>query len=1031
MRKFYLLTTFLVIALCAVGQDWVNNKSNLYYYSNGERVAMTPDYSSLAIYFKDVPAKGVVDQLKSTVNERFANSGNTPETHSMASKGVIRILNAESFRMSPSTKKADFLATYGLRSTGAYDVLPSFTVEGTQMWMTKRVNLGLKPNVQLSSIQGILNKYDAVLQKSRLNGSFLTVNVDKLENQLPLIQELAAKGFIQWGEPDFKAEIKRYNDPLYQYQWHLNNTGGVDWSGNFALTAGVDIDADLAWGISTGSSNITVAVIDDGMVNHEDFPTLLNGYTPSTNGDGTPDYSTNPYHGQPCGGLIFAQHNSVGVRGVAPGVNAFSVNIFESSTTNADVADGVIWAVDQGADVLSNSWGFGSCTANLVPSISNAFSYAATSGRGGLGCVILVASGNDFQSCVSFPANLSTVTAVGAVNGSGTRSNFSNTGSDLDITAPSNEFILNQFGQVTEFRSDIVTTDLPGSEGSNNGLYYYEFGGTSAATPITAGVACLVLSVDPSLTKAQVENILYTTATDYGSNGYDTEYGHGLVNAYQAVLAAGGSSCDLAAPGNFSASSIGDNSFNLSWNSVSGASSYTVTVGGNSTNVSGTSYSATGLTAGTTYTCSVVANCSGGGSGTSTSIDVTTTGTVPVNYCASNGNNTSDEYIGRVQLGSIDNSTGASSGGYGDFTSQSTDLAQGSSNTITITPTWTGTVYSEGYSVWIDYNQDGDFADSGEQVFTQSNTTASPVGGSFTVPASATEGSTRMRVSMKYNGIPTSCESFTYGEVEDYTVNITTDGGGGDPGGCTATSVDSNDFESGWGIWNDGGSDARRSANDAAYSNGTYSIRLRDNTSTSTMTTDNLNLSSFEEITVSFSYYPRSMESGEDFWLQISTNGGSSYSTQATWAQGSEFSNNQRYNESVTLTGTFSSTTRLRFRCDASGNSDYVYIDDVVITGCSSSGASFVATMDELPEIIEAEELDFESIVMYPNPVKDKLMINGMPDDAFVRLITLSGKVLDQGIGRKEFDMSALQNGLYLLHVTIDDEARTFKVIRN
>ncbi|MCR9249191.1 MAG: T9SS type A sorting domain-containing protein [bacterium] len=68
---------------------------------------------------------------------------------------------------------------------------------------------------------------------------------------------------------------------------------------------------------------------------------------------------------------------------------------------------------------------------------------------------------------------------------------------------------------------------------------------------------------------------------------------------------------------------------------------------------------------------------------------------------------------------------------------------------------------------------------------------------------------------------------------------------------------------------------------------------------------------------------------------------------------------------------------------------------------------------------------------MYPNPVKDKLMINGMPDDAFVRLITLSGKVLDQGIGRKEFDMSALQNGLYLLHVTIDDEARTFKVIRN
>lgn len=146
-------------------------------------------------------------------------------------------------------------------------------------------------------------------------------------------------------------------------------------------------------------------------------------------------------------------------------------------------------------------------------------------------------------------------------------------------------------------------------------------------------------------------------------------------------------------------------------------------------------------------------------------------GTPPTGYCASNGNNTSDEYIQRVQIGSINNATGASAGGYGNYTSLSTTLSSGS-NTITITPAWTGTVYSEGYAVWIDYNRDGDFADSGELVYSRAATTATPVSGSFTPPGSASSGPTRMRVSMKYNGIPTACESFTYGEVEDYIVVI-------------------------------------------------------------------------------------------------------------------------------------------------------------------------------------------------------------------------------------------------------------------
>ncbi len=143
-------------------------------------------------------------------------------------------------------------------------------------------------------------------------------------------------------------------------------------------------------------------------------------------------------------------------------------------------------------------------------------------------------------------------------------------------------------------------------------------------------------------------------------------------------------------------------------------------------------------------------------------------------YCSSNGNNTNDEYIGRVQLASIDNSSGVgtTSTGYSDFTGTSTNLNTSTGYTITVTPTWTGTTYSEGYAVWIDYNQDDDFSDPGELVWSLAATTTSPVSGSFTVPVTATAGNTRMRVSMKYNGIPTECESFSYGEVEDYTVNI-------------------------------------------------------------------------------------------------------------------------------------------------------------------------------------------------------------------------------------------------------------------
>lgn len=205
------------------------------------------------------------------------------------------------------------------------------------------------------------------------------------------------------------------------------------------------------------------------------------------------------------------------------------------------------------------------------------------------------------------------------------------------------------------------------------------------------------------------------------------------------------------------------------------------------------------------------------------------------------------------------------------------------------------------------------------------------------------------------------------------------------------------------------------------------------------MSTDNLNLASYDELTVNFSYYPVSMESNEDFWLQVSTNGGSSYTTVASWAQGADFSNNQRYNESVVITGTFSSNTRLRFRCDASADNDYIYIDDVEILGCAGGG---LAPGDD-PRIVKVQaeveaarpqayggSIDTEPLTamkLFPNPVTNELTVSFILPEAMpaqVLVTDLNGKLLRRqslngDAGRQEtvVDASQLAPGVYFVHL--------------
>lgn len=163
-------------------------------------------------------------------------------------------------------------------------------------------------------------------------------------------------------------------------------------------------------------------------------------------------------------------------------------------------------------------------------------------------------------------------------------------------------------------------------------------------------------------------------------------------------------------------------------------------------NTANTNFTATGLTANTAYSFSVKAKDKAGNiSKASNTINLTTAAT-PINYCASQSSNTNNEFISRVQLGCIDNSSGAQF--YSHLTGIAATVTKGSSYTITITRTWTGTTYNEGYAVWVDFNKNGDFTDAGEQVLSVAPNQNTTVSASFTIPTNAIENTTKMRVSM-------------------------------------------------------------------------------------------------------------------------------------------------------------------------------------------------------------------------------------------------------------------------------------------
>ena len=282
-------------------------------------------------------------------------------------------------------------------------------------------------------------------------------------------------------------------------------------------------------------------------------------------------------------------------------------------------------------------------------------------------------------------------------------------------------------------------------------------------------------------------NSTYATARTSGIQAAVDLYGAGsaeviaTTNAFYAVgvgTAYVSTTTDTtvpSTPATLAASGTTATSTNLSWTASTdnvGVTGYNVYRGTTLLGtVTTTTYTASGLTASTAYSFTVKAKDAAGNlSAASNAVSVTTlAATTTVSYCVSKGSSVTDEWIDLVKLGVVNNVTGANAG-YGNFTNLIANVPYGS-NTITFSAGFSGTAYTEFWSVWIDYNKNGTF-ETTEQVVAGSSAVSTNLTGTFTVPTTALSGNTRMRVSMKYNAAPTACETFSYGEVEDYTVNI-------------------------------------------------------------------------------------------------------------------------------------------------------------------------------------------------------------------------------------------------------------------
>lgn len=360
------------------------------------------------------------------------------------------------------------------------------------------------------------------------------------------------------------SESSPSTEPLFAQQWHLENTA------QHGGRVGADIHIKGAWEVTQGSPEILIAVLDGGFqITHPDLEGGIwrnereipgnqidddgNGYIDDVNGwnfllnnndvsDGSVDD-----HGTAVAGLVAARANGVGVTGSCPQCRLLPIVV---SWEVADDAAAFYYALAANAAITTSSWGYAVGTPE-TDVVVDAIRETVAKGRNGKGTITLFAMSNvDQDDCSGSHPDISSLPFVIAVSGSADtdkKVSFSAWGDCMKFLSPTYEMN----------RPGIVTTDLMGQRGYNNGRrpgdlvdidYTNDFGGTSAATPIAAGVFGLMLTANPELTRELALDLLirntdkvYPELAHYGPhNGFSRKYGYGRLNAERAVRAAQG-----------------------------------------------------------------------------------------------------------------------------------------------------------------------------------------------------------------------------------------------------------------------------------------------------------------------------------------------------------------------------------------------------------------------------------------------------------------------------------------------------------
>ena len=406
----------------------------------------------------------------------------------------------------------------------------------------------LEEGVAREESEFLVEAFALELLEYREDGTMVLRVTERSPNPLKVAAALQELSLVREAIPDFDVPLDQYfsepRDRLLDQEWHLENRGFVADVPNFPLKPGADARVRAAWRRlgNLGDAAQIVAVIDNGFdLQHPDLRgkavaplNIAAGSSSLPTGAGNGDHAT------PCASVAVAAANGDGLVGAAPLARLMPLHGLTYSRWLTERMFN--HCVRNGAAVISCSWG--TIDARYKPGSYHvaAIRKALTTGRGGLGCVVVFAAGNEGRDYINYYAGIPGVIAVGASNSNDTHNNYSNRGTGLSVVAPSDGGwpILAARASWDPGNRGASWNTRYYLDGRDRGPHYKHFGGTSSATPLVAGICALVLSANPRLTSAEVKDILESTADKIGAaweyrNGWSAKYGYGRVNAERAV----------------------------------------------------------------------------------------------------------------------------------------------------------------------------------------------------------------------------------------------------------------------------------------------------------------------------------------------------------------------------------------------------------------------------------------------------------------------------------------------------------------